>query len=129
MNVILVYFLGAVFMITAIHRTVYRKQGEYEMSHIFKLPVWVSQLIIAFEIIVGILLLSPVHERFKMYILILLFAFLLSACVMISSIHYDNLIKTYNDVFIFQPNFTSFILHITYLVILSACVYGYWNRE
>jgi hypothetical protein len=53
-------------------------------------------------------------------LLILLIIFTIT----ISIFNYNDIIKTYSDVWTFQPNFTSIILHFTYIIIIISIVYG-----
>lgn len=106
-------FLGLVFLGTAVHRMFHKKERLYELNTIFRLPKYSDYGIIAFEFIVGVLLLLQYTA-----VLYGVLAFLVVACILILKNHHHQLKKTFNDLFTFQPTATAFFLHFTYILIV-----------
>jgi len=106
-------FLGLVFLGTAVHRMFHKKERQYELNTIFRLPKYTDYGIIAFEFLIGVLLLLQYTAALYWTL-----AFLIGACVIVLLNHHHQLKKTFNDLFTFQPTATAFFLHFTYILIV-----------
>jgi len=119
MLMIALYYLGIVFVIAAIHRFFLKKDRTEELER-FHLPKYFDIFIYSFEFVVGVLLLSTVPFFIKRIALILLLVFLTLGCGLMVLYNYKELIKTYSDVFTFQPSFMSYCMHLAYIVIIIS---------
>lgn len=115
------YYLGIVFIVASIHRFFLKKDRMEEVTRL-NLPSYFNIFIYSFEFIVGILLLSNVPFFIKRVVLSFLLGFLLVGCGLILFYHYKELIKTYFDVFTFQPTSMSYCMHLAYIVIILTLV-------
>jgi len=115
------YYLGIVFVVAAIHRFFLKKDRMEEIARL-NLPSYFNIFIYSFEFIVGILLLSNVPFFIKRIALVFLLVFLLIGCGLILVYHYKELIKTYYEVFTFQPTCMSYCMHLAYIVIILTLV-------
>ena len=115
------YYLGIVFIIASIHRFMLKKDRTEELTR-FHLPKYVDILIYIFEFIIGAILLSNVPFCIKRIVLAILLIFLVFGCGLMVFYHYKELMKTYFDVFTFQPTSMSFFMHIAYIVIILSII-------
>ena len=115
------YYLGIVFVVASIHRFILKKDRTEELVR-FKLPKYFDILIYLFEFIVGIILLSSLAFSIKRIALVCLLLFLVAGCVLMLIYHYKELMKTYFDVYTFQPTSMSFFMHVAYIVIILTII-------
>jgi len=118
---ILIYYLGLVFIFASIHRIYLKSQREEEAYEVLKLPKYFDILIIIFEFTVGVLLLT--NFKYKIYVLFILIIFLIIWTIILIFHNIDKILYTYNEVFTYQPTSVSFILHLTYIIIISAILW------
>ena len=119
---ILTYYLGLVFIFASIHRMVYKKQRLEESNVVLKLPKYFDILIIIFEFTIGVLLI--INFKYKIEALKLLLLFLIIGSILIAVYNKDKLLDTYHEVWTYQPTFMSFVLHLAYIVIIFAIIFG-----
>ena len=119
---ILTYYLGLVFIFASIHRMIYKKQRLEESNVVLKLPKYFDILIIIFEFTIGVLLL--INFKYKIETLKLLLLFLIIGSILIAVYNKDKLLDTYHEVWTYQPTFMSFVLHLAYIVIIFAIIFG-----
>jgi hypothetical protein len=119
---ILTYFIGFVFIGASTHRIIYKEQRIYEAEKVFRLPKYSDIIIIIFEFIIGILLL--VNFKYKIELLKIILLFVILASILQVIYNKDKLLSTYNEVFTFQPTFMSFVLHLTYIIIIYSIIFG-----
>lgn len=115
------YYLGIVFVVASIHRFILKKDRTEELVR-FHFPKYFDIFIYLFEFIVGGILLSTLPFCIKRIALAILLVFLISACALIVFYHYKELVKTYFDVFTFQPTCMSFFMHVAYIVIILTII-------
>jgi len=118
---ILIYYFGIVFIFASIHRMYLKSQREEEAYKFLKLPPFFDIFIIIFELAIGILLLT--NFKYKLQALLLLLIFLIIGSILIIVNNTDELLKTYNEIWTFQPTSMSFSLHLTYIVVIIAILY------
>jgi uncharacterized membrane protein YphA (DoxX/SURF4 family) len=118
---ILMYYLGLVFVAASLHRIWLFEDRQREKNVVLKLPPFSDILIIAFEFIVGVLLLT--NSKYKYQALFFLFIFLIVGSILIAVYNMDTLKKTYTDAFTYQPTFMSFALHLAYIVMIGAILW------
>ena len=118
---ILIYYLGLVFIFASFHRIYLKRQREKEAYEVFKLPKYFDILIIIFEFIVGVLLIS--NFKYKSYILLILIIFLIIWTIILIYHNTEKLLNSYSEIFTYQPTSMSFILHLTYIVIIVAILF------
>ena len=118
------YYLGLVFIVASIHRFFLKKNREEEIER-FHLPKYFDIIIYSFEFTVGVILLSSLPFFIKRIALILLLCFLLVGCGLMVFYHYKDLLKTYSDVFTFQPTCMSYCMHLAYIVIIVDLIFSY----
>ena len=116
-----IYYLGIVFVVAAIHRFFLKKDRGEEIER-FHLPKYFDMIIYSFEFIVGVILLSNLPFFIKRIGLIFLLCFLVTGCGLMVFYHYKELIKTYSDVFTFQPTCMSYCMHLAYIVIILSLI-------
>jgi uncharacterized membrane protein YphA (DoxX/SURF4 family) len=119
---ILSYYLGLVFILASIHRMFYKEQRLEESNKVLKLQKYFDILIIIFEFTIGVLLL--INFKYKIEALKLLLLFLIIGSILIAIHNKDKLLKTYNEVWTYQPTFMSFVLHLAYIIIIFAIIFG-----
>lgn len=117
---VLMYYIGIVILMAAIHRLFLNDNRKEEVINM-NLPSFTEYFIIIFEFICGILLITNYKYKINVLYCILIIMIIGSALICINNI--DNILQTYNDVFTYQPTYTSFILHITYIVIIGSIIY------
>lgn len=116
MKFIGLYYLGIVFILAATHRFFLKKDRTEEIER-FHLPKYFDIFVYSFEFAVGVILLfAPFFV--KRIALILLLIFLVVGCVLMVVYHYKELMKTYSDVYTFQPTFMSYCMHLAYIVLI-----------
>lgn len=115
------YYLGVVFIVAAIHRFFLKKDRGEEMER-FHLPKYFDIIIYSFEFIVGAILLSTLPFFIKRIALVLLLCFLCVGCALMVFYHYKELIKTYSEVFTFQPTCMSYCMHLAYIIIILSLI-------
>lgn len=115
---ILIYYLGFVFILASFHRIYLKSQREKEAYEVLKLPKYFDILIIIFEFIVGVLLIS--NFKYKSYLLFILVIFLIIFTIILIYHNLEKILNSYNEIFTYQPTSMSLILHITYIVIIVA---------
>jgi len=118
---ILIYYLGLVFIFASFHRIYLKSQREEEIYEVLKLPKYSDILIIIFEFIVGVLLIS--NFKYKLYILFILIIFLIIFTIILIYHNIEKLLNSYSEIFTYQPTSMSFILHLTYIVIIAAILF------
>jgi len=113
---ILEKFIGLVFLLAGIHRIFFKKQREYEVNTLLKLPKYTDYFIILFEIIAGIIIIfNLTGKKYALWTLII------GASIGTLLLMYNNFPKifnTYNQLFTLKDSSLSVFLHITYIVIL-----------
>jgi uncharacterized membrane protein YphA (DoxX/SURF4 family) len=87
-----------------------KSQRIEEAYKVLKLPSFSDIFIIIFELTVGILLLT--NFKYKLYALLLLLIFLIVGFILIIVNNMDELLKTYHEIWIYQPTSMSFVLHL-----------------
>jgi len=118
---ILIYYLGLVFILASIHRIYLKSQRKEEATQVLKLPKYFDILIIIFEFTVGVLLLT--NFKYKLHALFLLMIFLIVGSILIIVHNMDKLLETYHEIWTYQPTSMSFVLHLAYIVIISAILW------
>lgn len=116
------YYLGIVFVIASIHRFFLKKDRMEEMERLH-LPKYFDIIIYSFEMIIGLILLSNLPFYVKRIGLILLLIFLLIGCFLTLLYRYKDIIKTYTEVFTFQPTCMSYCMHLAYIVIILTLIF------
>ena len=106
-------FLAFVFLSAGLFRIFSPDMAVYEFTAL-KLPVWLSGLMIIFEIGSGLLLLS---NRFVGYIYWTLIAFLVFVLAWALAINGQELFKSAGELFIFRLNPTDWFLHFIFLLL------------
>lgn len=101
---------------------IYKKQRLEESNVVLKLPKYFDILIIIFEFTIGVLLL--INFKYKIETLKLLLLFLIIGSILIAVYNKDKLLDTYHEVWTYQPTFMSFVLHLAYIVIIFAIIFG-----
>jgi uncharacterized membrane protein YphA (DoxX/SURF4 family) len=119
---ILIYFIAFVFISTSIHRFIYKEQRLNESNNYLNLPKYSDILIILFELIIGVLLL--INIKYKIIVLKILLVAIIIFSIIIFVNNKEDIMNTYNEVWTFEPKFTNFILHITYIIIILSIIYG-----
>ena len=130
-KIFLTYFLGYLFLLTSLYRIHLEHKysyldyhsPHYEITNTFKLNAFFRYFVIFLEMIVGIVLISHVDDKIKHNLLLLLLTFLVIAIVLILVFYWEKIMKTVDDVFTFQPNFTSLVLHLTYATIIISVLF------
>jgi len=117
---ILIYYIGLVILMAAMHRLFLNDNRKQEIINM-NLPSFVEYFIIIFELVCGILLIT--NYKYKINVLYCILIIMIIGSVLICINNIDNILQTYNDVFTYQPTYTSFILHITYIVIIGSIIY------
>lgn len=112
--------LGFVFILIAFHRMGLKKDREKELI-VFGLPKYSDFLIILFELIIGILLLLNVSYKKKVLKLFLLF--FIVGCIIIFFRNQKKIIRTYNEIWTFQPTAMSFAMHLYIIMIVLMLLY------
>ena len=118
---ILIYYLGIVFILVSIHRMYLKSQREEEIYKVLKLPPFSDIFIIIFEFTVGVLLLT--NFKYKLHALLFLLIFLIVGSILIIINNMDELLKTYHEIWTYQPTSMSFVLHLAYIVMIIAILY------
>ncbi len=113
----LIKILGILFLTTSVYRIGIKEQREEELKN-FGLLENFDYLIIIIEFLIGYsLLFLPKYEKITLQIL---FIFIICACVLILIRKLPKLLNEFDSVFTFQPTFMSWVLHLTYLIIVIS---------
>ena len=120
MKDIFIRILGFVFIIVAFHRMFLKKDRERELINL-GFPKYCDFLIILFELIIGILLLLNVS--YKKNVLKLFLLFFIVGCIIIFFRNSKKIIRTYNEIWTFQPNAMSFAMHLYIILIVLMMLY------
>ncbi len=113
----LIKILGILFLTTSVYRINIKEQREEELKN-FGLPENFDYLIIIIEFLIGYsLLFLPKYEKITLQILLI---FIICACVLILIRKMPKLLNEFDFVFTFQPTFMSWVLHLTYLMIVIS---------
>lgn len=121
---IAMYYLGIVFVVASVHRFILKKERTEELERM-KLPKHFDIFIYSFEFIVGAILLSNCPFFVKRIALVLLLVFLFVGCGLIAFYNYRELIKTYKDIFTFQPTSMSYCMHVAYIVLILSIIFNH----
>ncbi len=109
--------LGFLFIGTSLYRLSIEEQRKEELKN-FGLPENFDYLIIIIEFLIGYsLLFLPKYEKITLQILLI---FIICACVLILIRKMPKLLNEFDFVFTFQPTFMSWVLHLTYLIIVIS---------
>jgi uncharacterized membrane protein YphA (DoxX/SURF4 family) len=117
---ILIYYIGLVILMSATHRLFLNDNRKEEIINM-NLPSFVEYFIIIFEFVCGILLIT--NYKYKINVLYCILTIMVIGSILIFINNIDNILQTYNDVFTYKPTYTSFVLHITYIVIIGSIIY------
>jgi len=117
---VLIFYIGAVLLFTAIHRLFFLSEEKKEEVRTLHLPLYSDQFILLFELVVGVLLLLP-KFAYKIQVLVALTLFLVVACLLDIYYHYDELVRTYKDMFTVHANSTSLAMHV-HLIFLHLVI-------
>ena len=117
---ILIYYIGLVILMSATHRLFLNDSRKEEIINM-NLPSFVEYFIIIFEFVCGILLIT--NYKYKINVLYCVLTIMVIGSILIFINNIDNILQTYNDVFTYKPTYTSFILHLTYIVIIGSIIY------
>lgn len=124
---ILEKFIGLVFLSAGIHRIFLKNQRENEAYNMIKLPKYSDYLIIIFEIVIGIIILFDLPGKYYSLIFVTIMASIGTLLLVINN--WDNIIKTYTDLFTLQTNSLSVCVHLTYIVILIFLIKNYKSNK
>lgn len=121
MNEILEKYIGLVFVLAGIHRVLLKSRREYEAYVLLKMPNGTDYLIIMIEIICGIIILFNLPKKREALIVVTLLASIGIIILLINN--FDDILKTYDDLFTLHKNSLSVCLHLTYIIILIYLIY------
>lgn len=116
MNELLIKLFGLIFLLASFHRMYFTNETLKEINNL-NLPKYFINIIIISELIFGIILLSNVNNEKKNIILKILFYSIIFMGAILIYNNYDNFIKTYKDLWTYQPNALSIWYHLLYLFI------------
>ena len=128
MNTLLIKYFGIIYIIAAIHRFILKDQRLIERDITLKLPVHFDLLIIIFELIAGILLLSNNDYQFKIKVLKFLFLFIFFGCIIAFINNYDKILSSYHELWTLKPTALSFSYHLIYLIMLYSIINNNNNK-
>lgn len=114
---ILIYYIGIVIILAATHRIFLIENRKKELYHM-NLPSFTDIFIIVFELICGTLLL--INFKYKKNILFIVLIFMIIGSILILINNFNQLLQTYNEIFTYQPNSLSFLLHMTFIIIIIS---------
>ncbi len=113
---ILEKFIGFVFLLAGLYRIKLKDRREYEAYKIFKLPKYSDYLIIIIEILCGIIILFDLSVKY--YAILIITIIVSIGTILILFNNFDEIISTYYDLFTFNNNSLSVLIHLTYIIIL-----------
>ena len=119
-------FIGLVFLLSGLHRIFLKNRREYEAYNLLRLPVFSDIIIIFIEVICGFIILFNLSHKYYALIIITIMSTIGTLLLIINN--YDDIIKSYNDLFTLHKNSLSVCLHVTYIVILLYLLSSYKHR-
>jgi uncharacterized membrane protein YphA (DoxX/SURF4 family) len=119
-------FIGLVFLLSGLHRIFLKNRREYEAYNLLRLPVFSDIIIIFIEVICGFIILFNLSQKYYALIIITIMSTIGTLLLIINN--YDDIIKSYNDLFTLHKNSLSVCLHVTYIVILLYLLSSYKHR-
>jgi uncharacterized membrane protein YphA (DoxX/SURF4 family) len=105
------FFLGTVFILAASYRIFCYKCAVVEKESL-GIPIYFLFIIVPLEIVIGVCLL--LDKKIKS-ISILAILFLLVSVIVVLLVNFTVMINSLGGIFIFDPNYTDILLHITYI--------------
>ncbi len=112
-------FIGLLMLIVGIVRIFLTKQQKQKELKDMNLPTYFDNLIILFEIIIGIMILL-LNNTNTYYLYLILLMFMIVATILVIKNNYNEIKKDYWHLFTYQPTSFSVFLHITYIIIILS---------
>jgi len=114
--------LGSIFIIISMHRLFYISDNDKlnETNHMQINPLF-SNIIILAQLVIGYLLITNTSNTLVLQISLI--GIILSSILMLFH-NYDNILKTYKEIWTYQPTAMSFSLHLLYIFIIVILLYS-----
>jgi hypothetical protein len=113
--------LGSIFIIISLHRLFYLSDNDklIETNNMQLNPIF-SNIIILAQLVVGSLLITNTSNTLVLQISLI--GIIFNSILMLFH-NYDNILKTYKEIWTFQPTAMSFSLHLLYIFIILILLY------
>jgi hypothetical protein len=114
--------LGSIFIIISVHRLFYISDNDKlnETNHMQINPIF-SNIIILAQLVIGYLLITNTSNTLVLQISLI--GIILSSILMLFH-NYDNILKTYKEIWTYQPTAMSFSLHLLYIFIILILLHS-----
>ena len=114
--------LGSIFIIISVHRLLYLSDNDklIETNHMQLNPIF-SNIIILAQLVIGSLLITNTSNTLVLQISLI--GIIFNSILMLFH-NYDNILKTYKEIWTFQPTAMSFSLHLLYILIILILLYS-----